>query len=162
MLKPSTEADMTFSFVDITAECRNYGRVCAVGSPDPSRCFATGIGVEVAAVGEQSTVSLQTMNYNNQPCMKDSTNSINCELVSEIVGTKSRDAAIERKEQSQYEICYQPTTKGQHQLHIKIGGLHIKESPFLVFAKLPVQRLGIPILTTGGVNKPEGVAINRR
>ena len=65
--------------------------------------------------------------------------------------------------QSQYEINYQPTIKGRHQLHVKVEGQHIRGSPFTISAKLPVEKLGTPILTTWPeVNNPKGVVINQR
>ena len=52
MLEPNTEADMIFSaLADLTAECQNYGKVYAVGPPDPSKCHATGKGVDTAVLG---------------------------------------------------------------------------------------------------------------
>ena len=125
MLEPKPEADIIFTaLADLTAECQNYGIVYAAGSPDPSKCCATGKGVDTAAVGEKSTAVLQTLNYNSQPC-KVSMTSISCELVSEIAGTRAR-GSVERRGQSQYEISYQPTIKGRHQLHIKVEGQHIR------------------------------------
>ena len=69
---------------------------------------------------------------------------------------------MKKTEASQYEISYQPTSRGRHQLHIKVEGEHIKGSPFPVVVKLPVRKLGTPIKTIGGVNKPWGVAVNKR
>ena len=69
MLEPNAEADMTFSAVtDTITACQNYGQVSAPGSPDPSKCHATGKGVEVAVVGETSTAVLQAVNFKGEPC----------------------------------------------------------------------------------------------
>ena len=116
--------------------------------------------MEVAAVGEKSTVLLQTLNFDNQ-ASKESIDSITCELESEIAGTRTR-GSVERRGQSQYEISYQPTIKGRHQLHIKVEGQHIRGSPFPVAARSPVEKLSTPILTIGGVERPVGVAVNQR
>ena len=40
--------------------------------------------------------------------------------------------------------------KGQHQFHVKVEGQHIRGSPFSVAVKLPVEKLGHPILTIDG------------
>jgi tripartite motif-containing protein 2/3/tripartite motif-containing protein 71 len=84
-----------------------------------------------------------------------------CEFVSEISGTRA-SCSVERRGQSQYEISYQPTIKGRHQLHIKVQGRHIRGSPFSVAVRSPVEKLGTPILTIGGVERPWEVAINQR
>ena len=88
ILKPSTEADIVFlALADLHSMCRDYGQVFAQGPQDPSKCHATGKGLEVA-VAEKSTRILHT--------------------------------------------------------------------------ELPVEKLGTPILTIGGVGGAWGVAINHR
>ncbi len=81
--------------------------------------------------------------------------SLQCELVSEITRATVR-GSLKRRGQSQYEISYQPTVKGKHQLHIKVEDQHIRGSPFLVAVKLPVEKLGTPILTIDEVDGPWG------
>ena len=160
-LKPNTEADAIFSaLADVATACRNYGQVSAPGLPDPSKCHATGKGIEAAVVGEMSTAVLQAVNFKGQPC-EEPIQSSECELVSELSGTRTR-GSVERKGQSQYEINYQPTIKGRHQLHVKVEGQHIRGSPFTISAKSPVEKLGTPILTLRWVIVPRGVAINQR
>ena len=160
-LKPNTEADMVFSaLADLTAMCQSYGQVFSSGSPDPSKCQTTGKGLEVAVVGEKSTAILHAVSYEGKPCEKP-IKLLECELVSEITGTRA-SCSVERRGQSQYEISYQPTIKGRHQLHIKVEGQHVRGSSSSVAVKSPVEKLGTPILTLGGVRKPEGVAINQR
>ena len=162
MLKPSTEANVIFSaLADVTTACQNYGQVSTRDVlPDPSKCHATGKGIEAAVVGEMSTAVLQAVNFRGQPC-EEPIQSSECELVSELSGTRTR-GSVERKGQSQYEINYQPTIKGRHQLHVKVEGQHIRGSPFTISAKSPVEKLGTPILTLHGVKEPWGVAINQR
>ena len=159
--KPSTEADVIFSaLADVATECQNYGQVSAPGLPDPSKCHATGKGIEAAVVGEMSTAVLQAVDFKGQPC-EEPIQSSECELVSELSGTRTR-GSVERKGQSQYEINYQPTIKGRHQLHVKVKGQHIRGSPFTISAKSPVEKLGTPILTFPGVRGPWDVTINKR
>ena len=159
ILKPSTEADIVFSaLADLRSMCRDYGQVFVQGSPDPSKCHATGKGLEVAVVGEKSTCILHAVNGGGMPC--EELIKLDCELLSEITATKT-SCSIERR-QSQYEISYQPTIKGRHQLHIRVEEQHIRGSPFSVAVKLPVEKLGTPILTIGRVGEPWGVAINQR
>ena len=160
-LKPNTEANMVFSaLADLTAMCQSYGQVFTSGSPDPSKCHTTGKGLEVAVVGEKSTAILHAASYEDKPC-EESIKSLECELVSKITGTRA-SCSVKRRGQSQYEISYQPTIKGRYQLHIKVEGQHVRGSPSSVAVKSPVEKLGTPILTLGGVRVPWGVAINKR
>ena len=161
MLKPNTEADMIFSaLADMTAMCQDYGQVISPGSLDPSNCQVTGKGVEAAKVMEKSTVLLQAVNYGGKSYEKPIM-SLECELESEITFTRA-SCSVERRGQSQYEISYQPTIKGRHQLHIKVEGQHVRGSPFSVAVTLPIEKLGTPILTIGDMEEPWGVAINQR
>ena len=160
-MKPNTEANLVFSaLADLTAACKNYGQIFCSGSPDHSKCHATGKGLEVAVVGVKSTAILHAVSYECKPC-EEPIKSLECELVSEITGTRT-NSNVKRRGQSQYEISYQPTIKGRHQLHIKMEGLHIRGSPSSVAVKSPIEKLGNPILTLGGVDEPMGVAINKR
>ena len=161
MLKPKTEADMIFSVLeDMTAMCQDYGQVISPDLLDPSNCQVTGKGVEAAKVMETSTVLLQAINYGGKSYEKPIM-SLECELESEITCTRA-SCSVERRGQSQYEISYQPTIKGRHQLHIKVEGQHVRGSPFSVAVTLPIEKLGTPILTIGDMEEPWGVAVNQR
>ena len=161
ILEPSTDADIVFSArADMTSTCQNYGQVFTPGLPDPYKCHVAGKVQEVAVVGEKCMAILQAINFGDELC-KESIKSLECNYVSEITGIGA-SCSVERSSQSQYKISYQPTVKGRHQLHIKVQGQHIRGSPFSVAVKSPVEKLGTPILTIGGVSLPWGVAINQR
>ncbi len=71
LLKPNTEADITFqTSLDDTVQCQQYGKIYSPGSSDPSRCHATGKGLEIAMVGKKSSVIFQALNYNSAPCVE--------------------------------------------------------------------------------------------
>ena len=163
ILEPYAKADVRFSAsADMLAMCRNYGQVFSPGSPDPSRCHITGKGAEFTVqVGERSTAILQAINFEGKPCEDPVMNSLECEIVSEVADTRT-SCSVEGRGQGQYKISYQPTIKGKHQLHIKVQGQHVKGSPFRVAVKSPVEKLGTPIRTVGGVMEPGGVAINQK
>ena len=120
----------------------------------------TGKDLEVAVVGKKSTAILHVISYEGKP-FEEPIKSLECELASEITGTRA-SCCVERRGQSQYEISYQPTIKGRHQLHIKVEGQHVRGSPSSVATKSPIEKLGTPILTLGEMCKPYGVAINQR
>ena len=158
ILKPNTEADMTFSSSHTAAEeCHAHGLVSA---PTVPVCHALSGVPHVMTVGEKSTTLIQVNTYEGKPLDK-LVQSLECELVSELTGTRA-SCSVERKGQSQYEVSYQSTIKGRHQLHIKVMGKHIRASPYSVAVKSPVKKLGTPILTIDGVRGPWGVAVNQR
>ena len=156
---PFQQDTLSFSaLAGLTAMCQSYGQVFASGSPDPSKCHTTGKGLEVAVVGEKSTAILNAVSYEGKPC-EEPIKSLECELASEITGNRA-SCSVERRGQSQYEISYQPTIKGRHQLHIKVEGQHVRGSPSSVVSSReawysnPNSRWGEGTLGSG--NQPEG------
>ena len=159
-LKPNTKADIVFSAsADITDLCRHFGQVSTLGSPDPSKCHATGKGLEVGIVGQTSTAVLQTCNSKGEPCTEPVT-SLECKLVSDLTGATATGSFKKLEGQNRYEISYQPTIKGRYQLHISIQGQPIRESPFHPAVTSSIKNLGAPIHTIAGVRSPWGIAIN--
>ena len=160
-LEPNTKADLKFlASLDFTNECQNYGRIFSPESPDPLRCKATGKGLKVAIVGEDSAIIMEAIDLNGKPCVEP-IKSLQCELSSEMTGARSM-CSVERMEQGQYRINYQPTIRGRHQLHIKVEDQHIRGSPFGVMVKLSIEKLGTPVRIIDGLHKPRGVVINRK
>ena len=162
-LEPNVDADKAFSASpDVTTQCRNYGELITLNLlPDHSKCYVAGKGTEVAVVGEKSSAILHVVNIDGKPSEKQ-IKLVECKLLSEITGINRASFTVERRGQGQYEISYQPTIKGRHQLHIKIEGLHIKGSPFFIAVKSSGDELDTPIRTLGGVVTPWGVTVNHR
>jgi tripartite motif-containing protein 2/3/tripartite motif-containing protein 71 len=166
-LEPNTEAGIKLlTSVNMVALCQNYGQIILTpDSPDPSKCkFDTE---KISMVSERSSAALHLYNLKGEKFVEAlggefvSSEFVSGELVSEMFGIRA-SCSVERRGQAQYEISYQPIIKGRHQLHVKVQGQHIRGSPFSVVVKLPVEKLGTPILTIGGVKRPWGVAINKK
>ena len=139
--------------------CQQFGDV-RVNPVSPEKCYATGKGIKVAELGERITILLHTVDTKEKACTKP-VETVLSKLVSVADDTKN-ECSIKAIETSQYEISYQPTSRGRHQLHIKVEGEHIKGSPFIVTVKLPVKKLGTPVRVIDGLNSPWGVAVNQR
>ena len=114
---------------------RQFRKFCAP-LVSPERCYATGKGLEVAIVGENSTAIVHAVDEEGRGYDTPLEN-INCELMSKVDNTTFK-CKVEKKN-SQYEISYQPTHKGKHQLNIRIEGVHIRGSPFTVVVKTPAH-----------------------
>ena len=161
-LKPNTKADIIFSAsADITNLCRHFGQVSTLGSLDPSKCHATGKRLEVGIVRQTSTAILQACNSKGEPCTEPVT-SLECKLVSDLTGATATGSFKKLEGQNLYEISYQPTIKGRHQLHISIQGQPIRESPFHPAVTSSIMNLGAPIHIIIGVEGPWGIAINHK
>lgn len=152
-----TKADMKFSsssYVDET--CRYYGKVYAPGSPHPAKCRAQGEGLETATLGAVSMLQLTIFNYHGELCEEGVVESLECKLESKISGA-ILSGSVARKEHGQFLISYFPTFRGEHLLHIKVEGEHIRESPFAVKVGCPIECLSTPVCSVTGLNRPCGV-----
>ena len=158
MLPPCEPANVKFTpLSDLTLACQQFGKVY-LQHASPENCYAVGKGLEVADIYEKATAILHVVNDKGKACTKP-VETLTCELVSD----EDIGCSVKKTEASgQYEISYQTTRRGKHQLHIKVEGKHIKGSPFPVTVKLPVKMLGTPIKTISGIKKPWGVAVNQR
>ena len=158
LLVPAEQADLKFTAnAELTPACSQFGKIY-VSVVSPEKCHATGKGLEVAAVGEQATATVHAVDAEGQEC-EDALVDIACELVSCRDATSVK-CSVKKREGNRYEVYYQPTGRGRHQLHIKVESQHIRGSPFAVFAKLPIQKLGTPVRTIGGLKSPWGVAVD--
>ena len=135
-LSPSDQTDVVFiSSPQVAQACQLFGdiRNVHVEKVSAMKCYATGKGLEVAEPGERATVVLHVVNQKGMPCTTP-VETIMSELVSVATNMKTK-SSVKIKEASQYEISYQPTSRGRHQLHIKVDDEHIKGSPFAVTVK---------------------------
>ena len=80
-------------------------------------------------------------------------------LVSRLTDQTTKCVVTERGK-GEYEISYQPTVGGAHQLHVRVGGEEVRGSPFPVTVKTTVDKLGT-VIKTIGVKWPWGVAVNK-
>ena len=159
-LTPCEEANIGFvispSFAKTCSEVGGvYRQIVA-----PENCYATGSGVEVARVDEKATAFVYTFDDHGKPYIRK-IHKMTCELVSER-GTKIIKGSLRDVKDNQYKISYQPEIRGGHHLHIKFDDKHIKGSPFAVSVRMPIERLGTPIMTITGLKGPWGVVVNKK
>ena len=160
-LEPCESADMKFTTSpELLLACQQVGEVY-LNEVAPWRCYAEGEGLKVAVPGERATATVHIVTSEGNAHAAP-VKTLVCELVSEITGEKIKCIVKQTEVVSQYKISYQPTARGRHQLHIKVVGEHIQGSPFTVYVKLPVQKLGTPVNTITAVKRPWGVATSRR
>ena len=124
------QADLKFTTTtELLPACKQFGKVYT-HPVCPEKCRATGKGLEVATVGEQATATLHAIDTEGKECQKQMVD-ISCKLTSCTASTSVK-GAVKKRKGNRYEISYQPTRRGRHQLHIKAEGQHIGGSPFTV------------------------------
>jgi len=159
-LPPEQEANIQLVVDDSLDLLQAYKEFAGVVSRSvyPEKCYTTGDGLKTATVGEEATVTLHARDKDDRECMVPIQN-LNAELVCIKDGTTA-ECQVKDEDRSKYMIKYKPTTRGNHELHIKIKGKSIKGSPFPVTARPSLQTLGNPIKVIGNVNKPSGLTTN--
>ena len=157
ILTPCEPANVKFiPSPELIQACQQFGEVY-LQKVSPEKCYATSKGLEVAKLGERATAVLHIVDQ-KEKAYTTPVETLTCELVSENTSENIK-CSVKDIKASQYEISYQATSRGRHQLHIKVEWEHIKESPFPITV---IKKLGIPIKIIGGVNWPWGVAVNQR
>ena len=162
-LAPEQEANIQLvadDSLDLLQACKEFAGVL---SPDPKsvcpeKCYTTGDGLKTATVGEEATVTLHARDKDDRECTVPIQN-----LTSELVCTKdgtTGECQVKDEDRSKYVIKYKPTTRGNHELHIRIKGKSTKGSPFTVTVRPSLQTLGNPIRVIGNVNRPWGLTTN--
>ena len=151
---PCEVPNMRFSpSPELAQNCRQFGTI-HTSNASPEKSYATGKGLEVAVRGEKATAIIHICDKEGRVC-PEPVESLTCELTSDTNRDKMKGSVKKRKD-GQFEMSYQASSRGRHQLHIiiKVEGEHIKGSPFSVTVKLPVQEFGTPVRSIKEVNRP--------
>ena len=159
-LAPEQEANIQLladDSLDLLQACREFAEVVTGHSVCCSKSFATGDGLKTATVGEEATVTLHARDKDDRECMVPIQN-LTAELLSKD-GTTA-ECQVKDQDRSKYVIKYKPTTRGSHDLHIRIKGKSTKCSPFTMTVRPSLQTLGNPIRVIGNVNRPWGLTTN--
>ena len=163
ILAPKEEANILLvADSDLHHACEKFAEVVTHSSvcTCPEKCYCTGHGIKSAKVGELATFTVHTIDVRDKECPQP-VKGLSTELVSCKANTKV-ECQVRRVGESEYELQYQPVTRGQHQLHIRINGKSIKGSPYTVVAMPSLQSLGKPVRTIGNIQSPWGIAINSK
>ena len=109
-------------------------------------------------VGEEATITLLTRDKDDRECTEPIQN-LTAELVSSTDDTTT-ECQVKHVGRSKYVITYNPTTRGNHKLHIRIKGKSTQGSPFTVAVRPHLQMLGNPIRVIENVNGPRRLTTN--
>lgn len=135
-LQPRERANMILK-VDLEPALRSLQMLASVTTYQEcySKCIASGEGMSQATVGKQSKIVVSLVDHDDKHCKETPANEIQYEM-SHINGyCEKLTGCAKRRKGGKYEISYTPTTKGHHQLAIRVNGYHIKDSPFQVNVK---------------------------
>ena len=157
VLLPCEPANLKFrASTNVATACKSIG-VVYLEIACPSKCYATGSGLEVAVQDEKTTIVFHSVNDDGNVC-KTPLRKLSSELISESMSKRTK-SSVKMLQANQYEINYQPTMEGKHFLQITVDNQHISGSPFTlqVFRK-PCT----PVTSLDDVQRPYSVAINEK
>ena len=148
-----------FSHEQLADACKRFGETSTI-SICPEKCYATGEGVERACPGKVATFTVHTVDKDGKTC-EDPNIPITAELVPHGGGATVK-CQVARREDHTYQLTYHPQSRGQHDLHVKVYGRPIKNSPFtLAVRKAALDYQGIHMKSVSGLNGPWGLAVTK-
>ena len=155
--QPGPEETIYFYHKQLIDACKKFGE--AVIPPIcPEKCFLTGDGAEEARIGKETGFTLRTVDNDGKECA-DLNAPITAELVSRGDGAAVK-CQVARKEDNTYELKYQPQSRGRHDLHVKVYGRPIKNSPFTVAVrKATPDCQGTHVKSITGLKEPWNLAV---
>ena len=155
--QPGPEEIIHFSHEKLTDVYKRFGKTKIV-SILPEKCYATGEGVERAILGKVATFAVHTVDEDGK-MFEDPNVPITAELVSHGGGATVK-CQVARKEDHTYYLTYQPQSRGQHDLNVKVYGRPIKNSPFTVAVrKTAPDCQGIHVKSITSLNTPCYLAV---
>ena len=161
-LAPEQKANMflvTNNAHELHRTCRGFAEVVAQ-SICPEKCYATGDGLKTATVGEEATVTLHARDKDGRE-YEEPILDLTAELVYNKDDTVTR-CPVKEEKRGEHLIKYKPTTRGKHNLHIRIRGEGIEGGPFTVTVGWSLKVLGNCNRVIGSVKGPWGLATNSK
>ena len=157
-VEPQESAILFLVMDDLEHTCKGLG-VVEEGELCPDECQVTGEGLEFAVVGEKATKTLKIVNN------KGKATTIPRNVTAELVNVSDQSSVkcnVSGAKESTYSIDYVPQKRGEHQLHVKIAGKHVHNSPFTVTVMPALTCFEQPIATIPGLQGAWGVAITSK
>ena len=146
-----------------TINTEEIGVVKIAHQTKASQSVAEGKGLEEAITNRQAHFSLTTRDYKGRQCYNEGDH-----VTVEIIDEQGRDCATELQivdnKDGLYKISYSPRNEGRCKVAIKVNGIHVHGSQFIILVKpfhlRPVSAFGEQGLSVGKFNGPWGVAVN--
>ena len=132
-------------------DVRQFGHISA-HPVRPQKCYAMGAGKQVAVVGELATTVVHILDRKQKPYHYPVM--VKCKLMSTDSSSQST-GGVKRIGENTYEVSYRPEHKGYHQLHIRVDGRHISQSPFTIAVITTT-----PTKSIENLQSPSGIAVN--
>ena len=120
------------------------------------KSYISGKGMHQAEVGKLSRFVVHTRTNSGHICIEKQCFEV--AIVMPRTGETLDTVLTPGIELGTYEISYEPTSKGQYQISVKVGGEEVSGSPFFVTVKTSKLECTVPIMVCERQEWPWGVA----
>ena len=110
-------------------------------------------------VGKQALFILNL--YDSRGNVSQGENRIDVDLVSLRVAACTIRGSFEQLQSGCAKIFYTPKIRGRYQMNVKVNGVHIKNSPFIVTVYVHPNRLSKPVAEITGLSRPYSLRCSR-
>lgn len=131
--------------------------------PYGDNCVVQGKGLSRGKVGSVSAVQLSLYDHHGiEVDVKTAIHTVNANLYLSTDSAKLQ-CSVEKLDQNQCTVKYQPTKKGPHHLHIDVAGCPVKGSPYCISIKTPLSHIcSTPVNIIAGLPLPWGTALDHK
>ena len=153
-VEPQESAILRLVMDDLEHTCKGLGVV-----EESDECQVTGEGLEFAVEGEKANKTFKIVNN------KGKATTIPRNVTAELVNVSDQSSVkcnVSGAKESTCSIDYVPQKRGEHQLHVKIAGKHVHNSPFTVTVMPALTCFEQPTATFPDLQGPWGVAITSK
>ena len=124
----SGEHELSVKVNDIHIEGSPFA-LLAVNIPHTENCKAIGEHVRNAEKSETAKFIVQLADADGEPCVTKQEVTVELKAV---VGGSGTKANVVSKTPATYEVSYQPINSGEHELRVKVNGMEINGSPYVL------------------------------
>ena len=128
-----------------------------IGELTRSRCGAVTLNSSLYLANRRSTATLSIHSFDWSPLSLPSS-LISCKLYSPS-DTQCIECSISEVQQGKYKIKFTPSTSGEHQLMVQVGGLDTSRTPTILPVVLSQKNTYKPKMILPGLSRPLGIAV---
>ena len=123
------------------------------------RCTVTGKGVTTAMANKATSFQLAIKPLSTSVVPSFPVSVVSCQLTP-LSGSCPSDCNVKETRGGTYKVTYTPTSRGPHQLRMRVGGIEIPGSPLTVSVSPSPAMRGTPVRTITGLDSPRFVALS--
>ena len=122
------------------------------------KCTAVGSGLKLTQTEEVTKFKVHLADIHGHPCVVNQ--DVTAELKSLVDGSLVKVEVVS-KTPAIYEVSYQPTIRGRHDLSVRVNGIPIQGSPFRMYVRRPPCLMREPVMEIDTQHMIEDITTTR-